>query len=420
MDWKKLLITKFDEAKRFILFVAEHFIKDDCTYRASALAFTSLLAVVPLMTVGFAILSSFPVFQEFSGPVQDFIFENFVPATGRIVQDYLQEFTAQVSRLSIWGVAILFFTALLVMFTIEKAMNRIWRAESTRRGVYAFLLYWAILSLAPVLLGLSLAASSYVLSIPFIQEHHTPLFLLNSIPFFLSLFGFTFLYVVVPNCQVKLSHGLWGALVASLLFESAKHAFAYYLAQYNTYQLLYGAFATVPIFFVWVYWVWVITLLGAEISYALSVHHERRPGKPMDGFSHAVFWLHRLWLAQREGKGITREELVSACSKPFAVNVDDMINELVGLELIHHAENGELMLSRNLNQISLYWLTQHLPYRLPSSYELITEKMLHGKWQPVLSKIDTHLQEILDIDLNQLFSQNLVNEAWPKHPEKKE
>ncbi|WP_420844637.1 YihY family inner membrane protein [Legionella cardiaca] len=405
-DLKNKSFIKFQEAKRFILFVIEHFIKDDCTYRASALAFTSLLAVVPLMSVGLALLSSFPVFQNLSGPIQDFIFDNFVPATGKIIQDYLQQFSAQVSKLSIWGVVFLFVTALLVMVTIEKAMNRIWKAHTARKGVSAFLLYWAILSLAPILLGLSLVVSSYILSIPFIRGYHAPLILLNSIPFLLSLVGFTFLYVVVPNCPVKILHGLWGAVVAAILFESAKQAFAYYLAQYNTYQLLYGAFATVPIFFVWVYWVWVITLLGAEISYALSVHYKRRPGIPIEGFSHALLWLYKLWLAQKAGRGLTREALISASTQPFAVNVDDMINELIRLELIHNTEADELMLSRDLNQVSLYWLTQHLPYRLPTHSELEREESIHAApWRNVLDKTDIELQKALAINLNQLFNQ---------------
>ncbi|ASQ45004.1 YihY family inner membrane protein [Legionella clemsonensis] len=405
-DWKTIALTKFHEAKRFVLFVVEHFIKDDCTYRASALAFTSLLAVVPLMSVGLALLSSFPVFQNLSGPVQDFIFQNFVPATGKIIQDYLQQFSAQVSKLSIWGVAFLFVTALLVMVTIEKAMNKIWKTHTSRRGVAAFLLYWAILSLGPVLLGLSLAASSYVLSMPIIQTHQAPPFVLNSVPFFLSLVGFTFLYVVVPNCPVKLVDGLWGGVVAAILFESAKQAFAYYLTQYDTYQLLYGAFATVPIFFVWVYWVWVITLLGAEISYALSVHYKRRPGIPIDGFSHALLWLHQLWLAQKVGRGLSREALIYSSSQPFAVNVDDMINELMNAGLIHSTSTDELMLSRNLSQVSLYWLTQHLPYPLPTHEELEREASPQSTpWRQVLSKTDIELQKTLSFSLTELFSQ---------------
>ena len=145
MTWKPWLINKFETCKRFVRFVVRHFIEDDCTYIASALAFTSLLAVVPLMSVGFSIFSSFPVFQSLADPVQNFIFDNFVPATGKVVQTYLQQFTSQVSKLSILGVTFLVITALLVMFTIERSINKIWRVNSARHGVPAFLLYWAIL-----------------------------------------------------------------------------------------------------------------------------------------------------------------------------------------------------------------------------------------------------------------------------------
>lgn len=184
MNWKEKVKTKFYSCDRFVRFVIQHFIQDDCTYIASALAFTSLLAVVPLMSVGLAIFSSFPVFQGLAEPVQNFIFDNFVPATGKIVQSYLQQFTSQVSKLSIWGVVFLIFTALLVMFTIERAMNKIWRVSSSRHGVSAFLLYWAIISLAPVLLGLSLAASSYLFSMPILADHRAPYTILHYSPFF--------------------------------------------------------------------------------------------------------------------------------------------------------------------------------------------------------------------------------------------
>lgn len=194
---KKEIKNLWQELNNFFCFVIRHFFEDDGPYRASALAFTSLLAVVPLMTVVFAILSAFPVFNQLMLPVQDFIFENFVPATGKIVQVYLLQFEAQVSKLSVWGVVFLFITAILLMVTIEGAMNKIWRTSQAREGVTAFLLYWAILSLAPFFLGLSIAASSYLLSMPFLSGYNAPSSLINTLPFFLSMIGFTFLYVVV-------------------------------------------------------------------------------------------------------------------------------------------------------------------------------------------------------------------------------
>ena len=404
MTLKQKLMEKLTEGKRFIYFVVNHFIEDDCPYRASALAFTTLLALVPLMSVGFAILSSFPVFNNLTGPAQNFIFENFVPATGKIIQNYLQLFAMQVTKLSIFGIAILFITALLVMYTIERSMNKIWRVSTPRQGVSAFLLYWTILSLTPFLLGLSIAASSYFFSMPFIQDYQAPSLLLRYVPFFLSFIGFTFLYVVVPNCPIRLIHGIYGALVATLLFESAKKAFAFYLTQYNTYQLLYGAFATIPIFFLWVYWVWLITLLGAEISYALSVHHQRRQGREVDGFSHALLWLYQLWLAQIEGKGVRLETLINASKQPFAVDIGDMLSQLADLQLIHTTAEGEFLLSRDLTHVTLYELLELLPYRLPNETELMfSELPIAMRWHDQIKHADADLQQSLSISLDVLF-----------------
>ena len=404
MAFLQKLTEKLEESKRFLSFVARHFIEDDCIYRASALAFTTLLAIVPLMALSFAILSVLPVFQNLSDPLQNFIFANFVPTTGKIVQEYLKLLTTQASKLPVMGVLFLFIIVLLVMYTVESAMNKIWRVSSSRQGLSAFLLYWAIVSLAPVLLGLSIAISSYFLSIPlFIVGQSTPVFL-SYLPFLFSLAGFTFLYVVVPNCPVRFIYGLYGGLVSAILFESAKLAFAYYLTHYNTYQLLYGAFATVPIFFVWIYWVWFITLLGAEISYAFSVHHQRRTGLPLDGFSHALLCLYQLSLAQLEGKELTLDELINSSKQAYAVDVGHILKQLIHLKLIKTTSNGHYILSRDLNHLTLYELTQLLPYRLPSLIELANhEEMITLGWQEPLQKADKQLKETLMISLGELF-----------------
>ncbi len=405
---KQKLREKLSECRRFIDFVIYHFIEDDRTYRASALAFTTLLAIVPLMSVGLSVLSSFPVFNNLSTPIQNFIFDNFVPSTGKAVQNYLSMFATQVSRLSVVGIVFLFVTALLVMYTIERSMNKIWRVSSPRKGVSAFLLYWAILSLAPFLLGLSLAASSYFMSIPLISGSDAPVAIVSFIPFFLSLVGFTFLYLVVPNCPVRFNHGLYGALVSTVLFEAAKQAFAYYLTRYDTYQLLYGAFAMVPIFFIWIYWVWLITLLGAEISYALSVHYQRRQGIKIDGFSHALLWLHKLWQAQVHGKEISLEELIDVSQQPFLIDIGYMLNQLVKLRLIHTTANGKYLLSRDLSHLSIYQLSQLLPYRLPNSLELMgIESPVAHSWKQQIDASDKASMQILNISLDEFFRQGI-------------
>ena len=401
------LTDKLDKCKRFVSFVIKHFIEDDCIYRASALAFTTLLAIVPLVTVGFAVLSVFPVFQNWAPPVQDFIFSNFVPATGKIIQNYLQLLIGQISTLSIMGVVFLFTITLLVMHTVESTMNKIWHVRTPRHGLSAFILYWAIVSLTPFLLGLSLAASSYILSLPFVANHNIPS-LLNYLPFLFSLLGFTFLYVVVPNCPVLFRYGLYGGIIAALLFESAKLTFAYYLTHYNTYQSIYGAFAAVPIFFVWIYWVWFISLLGAEISYAFSMHHQRRKGQPLDGFSHALLWLYRLRLAQINGQELSIEELINVSQQAYAINVNSMLQQFIELKLIKKTSSGHYLLSRDLNYLSLYELTQLLPYRLPNTAQLAHYDMvIRDEWQAPLITADEQLKKTLQTSLSQLFDPKL-------------
>lgn len=404
MGWKELLKNHSFACDRFIRFVLKHFIQDDCPYIASALAFTSLLGVVPLMSVSLAAFSTFPIFEGFAEPLQNFIFDNFVPTTGKIIQVYLQQFTSQVSKLSVWGIIFLLITALLMLFTIERAMNKIWRVSSGRHGVSAFLLYWSILSLAPILIGLSIAISSYLFSTTLLLDNPVLSRVIHYSPFFLSLAGFVFLYTIVPNCPVKIRHAFGGGLIAAILFETAKQGFAYYLIRFDMYELLYGAFAIVPIFFIWVYWVWIITLLGAEISYAFSVHHQRRSGQSLDGFSHALLWLHELWIAHQKGEGLTLNDLIDASSQPFAVDADEMINALIHHQLIHSTADGHYMLSRDLTPISLYDLSQLLPYRLPTHFELQNpHSALIEQWKKAFRKNDIELQKSLNISLEQLF-----------------
>lgn len=406
MNLRQTLTLKLLECKLFLRFVVQHFVEDDCTYRASALAFTSLLAIVPFMSVVFAILSTFPVFQDLTDPMQNFIFTNFVPTTGKVIQQYLQVFSAQISKLSTIGVIFLFIIAILVMFTTESSMNKIWRVNKSRHGVSAFLLYWAIISLAPFLLGLSLVVSSYFASSPLFKDIEIPT-LLNIVPFLCSLAGFTFLYVVVPNCKVEFLHGLYGGAFAAVLFESVKLVFAYYITHYNFYQLLYGAFAALPMFIIWIYWVWFITLLGAEVSYALSMHHQRRPGQRLDGFSHALLWLYELRLSQRQGKGLTIEELIDKGAHAYEVDASTLLNQLTKHSLIKPTMGGHYFLVHDLNELTLYELSRILPYPLPSRVSLTAHtEPLPNKLFQQLENIDDRLRNSLNISLEDIFISN--------------
>ena len=268
-------LTIHNKITQFIFFVYNQFMQDDCMYRASALTFTTLLTIVPLMYVSLAVLSLFPLSQEFANAIQNFIFQNFVPATGKVIQIYLQQFASQSTELPIWDLLFLFVTVFFMMFTVEQSFNIIWQAPRARPNLHALLLYFSILCVSPILLGMSLTATTYFLSLPIFQIAHEPLLLTKGLPFIFSLLGFTLLYAILPNCPVRLIAALVGSCAAAISFEIAKHGFVFYLSQFNSYQRLYGAFAVIPVFFIWIYVVWLITLLGAEISYAWGVRYHK-------------------------------------------------------------------------------------------------------------------------------------------------
>ncbi|NKB46363.1 MAG: YihY family inner membrane protein [Legionellales bacterium] len=361
--------------QRLMSFMVYRFFADDCMYRASALTFTSLLALVPLMAVSFAILAAFPVYSEFAEPIQNFIFTNFVPATGEVIQQYLIQFATQASRLSWVGVAALLMTSVMVMFTIERALNTIWRTPVRRKGVTTFLLYWGILSLTPLLMGAGFAVSSYVVSLAWVNGSTNEVswlktLLTGSTPFLLSWMTFALLFIAVPNCKVKLHHGLIGALVAALLFELAKWGFGFYWRQFNNYQLLYGAFASIPLFFLWVYWVWLMVLVGAELTHALSASYDRRRGKKVSGLVHALLWLRQLWHAQQSGRAMTLDELIAGDQVNYEQAPERQLKALFRAKLIQANDAGAFILSRDLSSLSLLELYRALPWKLPKVSEI--------------------------------------------------
>lgn len=354
-------------------------------YRASALTFASLLAVVPLMLVSVSVLAAFPVFASFGQAIQDFVFNNFLPASGQVIQQYLLSFVHKTGQLSIMGLASLLVTAVLMIFTMEQAFNVIWRVEYRRRGIYAFLIYWAILTLSPLLLGLSLATSAYLLSLPFISNaaHLLGLtHLLIFLPFFMSVVVFTILYVAIPNCRVPFGIGLLTATLISIAFELAKWGFAVYLGGFSNYQLLYGALSAIPAFLIWVYVSWVIVLFGAELCHALTYRHRFHANRRLDGFTHAWYWLGYLYKAQLRSEGLTLVDIVRMDRCGYAVEPEVQIHTLQALKLIQRGEGERYFLSVDLHQMTIGQLLDALPWKLPEADKIIIinrdgEKLLH-------------------------------------------
>lgn len=270
-----------DETVKQSLFFARYLWKriqhDRVNVNAGYLAYITLLSIVPMLTVLLSVLSSFAVFSNAGDVIQDFVITHFVPAAGDAVKAALAEFIANTGKMTAVGGLFLFVAALMLISNIDKNLNYIWRVHAKRRAVFSFSMYWMVLTLGPILVGASIAATSYITSLRFIDSDALSgaynLFL-RWLPFWLSFFAFAGLYMLVPNKKVRFSHAMIGAIVAAILFELSKKGFAAYITQFPSYQLIYGALAAIPILFVWVYLCWLIVLIGAEITAALGERNQ--------------------------------------------------------------------------------------------------------------------------------------------------
>lgn len=352
--------------------VWHRFVEDECLLSAGMLSYTTLLAVVPLTAVTLAVISAFPVFEQWSGVVQEFIFTNFVPAAGRVVQQYVTQFADKATELTAAGILFLIFIAVMLMWNIERTMNRIWRVTTPRRLVNRFMVYWSALTLGPLLIGASLAITSYLVSLPLVSDAATTLGLRSRLiyvaPFVASLAAFTLTYLMVPNRAVRIRNALAGGLLAAVLFEFAKRAFAFYVTNFPTYEHIYGTLATVPIFLIWVYVSWVVILLGASFAASLDTfQHLARGGAPER--QHDFVLLFRitghLWQAQQEGRAVSLSDLARA----EAGTVDDRIAHMLGTlqeaNLAHGDEAGRWVLTRDLAEVSLLDLYRAGGFALP-------------------------------------------------------
>lgn len=278
---------------------------------AGSLTFTTVLAVVPVLTIAFAIFTTFPLFTTFREALESYFVQSLMPkGIANTILDYLSQFASKASRLSAMGAIFLIVTAVLMFGTVDRTLNRIWRVQSSRPFVQRMILYWAIMTLAPLLIGASISFASEISPLARGLSRDFPLLrtgitLLISIC--LSTLAFSLLYIGVPNRMVAWQDAVIGGLVASIAFEISLRLFAFFVVQGPSYQMIYGALAVVPIFLIWVYLFWMITLLGAVIAAALPVvKYERWWHRSVPGseFLDAVTVLKVLVDARRENAAV--------------------------------------------------------------------------------------------------------------------
>ena len=291
----------------FTLAVARRFYQERGLQVAASLTYTTLLSLVPLFTVALAVSTAFPVFDETVDALQLFVFENFLPDARGIdtIADQINSFTQNAGRLTAIGIAFFAVTAILLIRTIDDAMNGIFRVQRQRPALQRVLIYWAVLTLGPALVGGSLSATSFAVGASFgwLNLDIVAEAVLRVLPFVFTCVALMLLYAVVPYRHVPWRHALAGSLLAGIAFEIAKRGFALYLVRFPTYTLIYGAFATIPIFLVWMYLSWAVVLAGAALTAMLPAYYiHDRPEVAGSDFADALAVLGALARAQPEGK----------------------------------------------------------------------------------------------------------------------
>ena len=259
------------EWKTFCAVFWQRFNQNKLAQAAGYLTYSTMLAIVPLIMVVFSIFSAFPVFNEVTGALKAFIFTNFAPSASDMVGQYIDEFVNNSKKMSAVGIISLIVVALMLINSIDRTLNSIWHDTETRPIFTSFAIYWLILTLGPLLVGVSIAASTYVKAMfESAASFSFGLKLLSFVPFLSTWFIFTMIYMVVPNKKVSIKHSAAGALIAAVFFTLGKQAFAWYIVTFPSYQLIYGAMATLPIMLLWIQLSWTFVLLGAQLAAVLA------------------------------------------------------------------------------------------------------------------------------------------------------
>jgi len=400
---------------RFLAFVIRRFVADGCSGRAAALTYTSLLALVPLLAISFAIFAAFPAFEDLRDELQTYIFENFVPEVGLTVYQHLMKFTAQTGQLTSVGIVFLIVTSVMLLTTISNSFDAVWRVREGRPLATRLLVYWAMLTLAPLLLGASLSMSSYLFTAARssgIEDWTGPLGKFTPfVPLILQFIGFSVLLFVMPSHPIRWRDALIGGSTVALLFEILKKGFGYYVANFPTYETIYGALAAFPILLVWMYISWLVVLLGAELTAALP---EWRAGlrdpthsnaaKPWRRLMITLAILHGLLAASRRGGGLNQRRLARFVRvAPNAL--DENLETLRDALYIAKTERGEWLLARDLSAVTLGDLNRSLGLDPEVAGDVSPDDLAwKRRYGEIVDAIARSATEQLDVDLKTLLA----------------
>ena len=404
--WDKRLRFAVTETAGFFLYAVKRYGRDETVRVAASLSYTTLLAMVPMLVIALAIFAAFPAFQQVRDQVLEFAFQNFVPHAGDVVKTALNSFISAAGSLTAVGIVMLGATAVMLLMTIEKALNGVFRVERQRSLTSRLLLYWTLLTLGPMLLGASFSLSGYFFALAKLAEQVGGGvgvgWATRSIPLLLALFAFTLLYIAVPNRVVRIRDGLVGGLTAALAFGALRYGFTWYVTNNTTYQTIYGALASVPLFLVWLYLSWAVVLFGAVVAAALPEWRTRRGRALMESSGEARLTLALDLLAElhrsgNQGRAAHTADLLSHSGAPEGA-LSAVLARLAAAGFVAHTDKGRWVQMRDLEDVTLNDLVEALELGYGSDLEPEDgEPRWHTLLRERLHKAKTAEREIFDV-----------------------
>ena len=395
---------------QFILFVLRRFEADRCREQAGSLTYTTLFAVVPMLTVFLVIISSIKALEPARQQLQQLIYSNFLPKTTIAFDKALNAFTDKSSNLTIIGILFLFVTTVMMLTSIETVFNRIWRVRETRGGIIGLMRYWTIISLGPILLGSAFVISSTMASLNVLSNNFAGYelngaFVLWLISFCLTVVGFFILNWTIPNRSVPIKSALIAGLFSAVVFELLKNLFGFIMSNFTSYEVVYGAFAAIPIFLLWIFLSWNIVLIGVEISYALTAFTAHKEQK-----RHPVIMLLDLmelfYKKQQHGLSVSDDEALDVLGRDEIGRWPSYVLMLEQQNLVKRTDDNQYVLVRNLSQVDFWSFYSQLPYPLPKRRDLSNvhhDDLWIKKIGPASVESDDYLAAKLAIPLSTIF-----------------
>ena len=404
----------------FCVYLGLRFWKDHNFSAAASLSYTTLLAVVPLAAIGFSILAAFPVFDRIRTDLLSFILEIFLPQNVEAVRGQFDLFLRNTRELTAVGTVALAVTAVILLDTVDTWFNRIWRQPEVRPLVQRMTMYWAVLTVTPLLAGGSIAISTYLFAqanLGVVEGSWVQNTAVRWLPPLLLFVSFAVAYMVIPYRKVRLGYAALGAVVALLLYDGLKWGFSLYFRAFPSYETLYGALSYIPLLLIWMYLVWCAVLFGAQTAAALpewlALQRHGAPGesRATRRLGQAMVILHGLYRAGETGRPVDTETLLEPLPDSAEL-LEPLLERLEALHYIARSNEDAWILSRDPAALTVYEIARDLGITIrPGLGGLQDEAVWTDRLDSLIGLSETAQKSVLGVSLRELFGAARENDG---------